>query len=94
MTKLTKAERETIIIYNEQDDVANVITCNVRLQNKLKTLSQKHTSVVHKDGNGIFEEYELPKSFVRIVAPRQMSDEEKEKMKVRGRLLFESRKNK
>lgn len=89
MTNLTRAERETIILFNEQDDTANICTCNVKLRNRLKTLSQRHECVVWKDGNEIFDEYELPKSLIRVAAPRQVTDEEREKLRERGRLLFE-----
>lgn len=37
--KLTKAERETIIIFNEEDDTAKVVTFNTRLRKKLAELA-------------------------------------------------------
>ena len=41
--KLTPAERETIILYDEAGDTANVYTYDHKLIEKLKQLHKKHS---------------------------------------------------
>ena len=43
---LTKAERETIILFSEADSTATVYTFNTKLKNKLGKLSESHPGKV------------------------------------------------
>lgn len=42
MTRLTKYEKETIILTNEGDDFWNVFTYNKKLQRKLKKFAEQY----------------------------------------------------
>ena len=42
MSKLTKYEKETIVLFNEGEDAAHIQTYNAGLRNRLETFSKKH----------------------------------------------------
>lgn len=77
---LTKAEQETIILFNELDAEASIYTHNIRLQNTLNRLCHSHPLQVRKTNantcGGVF--YVLPKKWVKIAAPRVLSKAQRE----------------
>lgn len=78
MTELSKFERETIIVYNEGDPTASVFTHNRALKNKLAKLAVE-TNECEKDWeNAEAVDYIIPKSWVKIVKPRVLSEEQKQ----------------
>lgn len=42
MTRLTKEEKETIILFNEREDRAKIYTYNAGLRKRLETFSKKY----------------------------------------------------
>ena len=42
MSKLTKYEKETIVLFNEGEDTAHIQTYNAGLRNRLAAFSSKH----------------------------------------------------
>lgn len=83
--KLTPAERETIILYDEADDTANVYTHDRKLIEKLKLLHEKHPDQIYPDRpvrHGAVS-YTVPKRCVSIRAPyseeRRKADSERAK---------------
>lgn len=65
-------ERETIITYNEAENIANVYTMNRKLSRKLSAMAQEYPSSVkfvrtYPDGA---LEYELPKKSIAVNRPR------------------------
>ena len=42
MTKLTKIEKETIILFNEAEDMASIYTYNASLKKRLEAFSRKY----------------------------------------------------
>ena len=80
MNKLAKVEQETIIIFNEQDKTASVSTYNAVLVRKLEKLCCERPDECRKNErqNGV-DEYIVPKKWVRVNPPRQMSAEAKAK---------------
>lgn len=42
MAKLTKYEKETIVLFNEGEDTAHIQTYNAGLRNRLAAFSKKH----------------------------------------------------
>ena len=49
--KLSLAERETILLYNQADPMAEIYTHDPRLMEKLTRLSKKHPEQVCKKGS-------------------------------------------
>ena len=70
--ELSKEERETIIIFNEEDDQAEVFTYNRALASRLQRLSLKHPELcrlVKRNSFGAVS-YRVPKRLVHISLPK------------------------
>lgn len=92
MKKLTKQEKETMIIFNEQDNDASISTYNVALLRKLERLHQERPDECEKheifcDGS----QYLVPKKWIKINPPKKMSDEVKAKAAERLKKARESK---
>ena len=81
MSRLTKLEQETIIIFNEQEPHAEVYTHNKTLQRKLSGLCEKYPEqFVLKGDNGAGGlTFIVPKKRINVTAPRLLTPEQKEK---------------
>ncbi len=62
MSKLSKLERETIILFNEAEDTVEVYTHNRKLQKRLNKFRTKHPELVSVEGIT----YTLSKKHLRI----------------------------
>lgn len=49
MRKLTKYEKETIVLFNEGEDTAHIQTYNAGLRKRLETFSKKHPDLCQLD---------------------------------------------
>ena len=81
---ISNIEKETIITYNEAEQVANVYTYNGKLKRRLKEMSETHPEdiiLLSDNGDGSVE-YEFPKGLITIRAPR--SEEYKEACRQRA----------
>ena len=68
---MEKIERETIILFNEAEETAEVYTCTRKLKNRLKQLRSDNPTEVYKiyeDRYG-FERYVIPKEIVSLRKP-------------------------
>lgn len=77
---LSKLERETIILYNEQEQTASVYTHNAALRRKLEHLAQERPDECQLERVSYGEqamEYRIPKRWVKINAGRVLSEEQK-----------------
>lgn len=84
--KLTRYEQETIINFNEGEETMSVYTHNRALRRKLEQLAQDRPEecrlyrVTHWNEA---VEYYVPKSWVHIYPPRQISEEQRAAMAAR-----------
>ncbi len=84
MSGLSRYEMETIINFNEEEGTASVYTHNKALRHKLEELAQERPEecrllkVSHWDQA---VEYYIPKSWVKITPPRQLSEAQREVLK-------------
>ena len=81
---LTNQERETIITFNEADDFAVVDTCNKAWINKLDKLVSCNPKIVGDKSDEFGKRYLLPKSWIKVRAPREISDEERAVLRQRA----------
>ena len=80
---LSRIERETIILFNEEEKQASVYTYNGKLQRKLKELSGKYPKQIFQtdmDGSGSVT-YSIPKNLISIRQP--VSEEARENARKR-----------
>jgi hypothetical protein len=81
MRSLTRAEQETIVVFNEEEPQASVYTYNRSLKKNLRELSEKfpqNVTLERKDGWG-GETFLIPKKWVKVRAPRVVTEEERKK---------------
>ena len=81
MMKLTKYEKETIILFNEAEDTASIYTYNAGLRKRLETFSKKHPDLCQLDktyGQGGVS-YMLDKSRLSIRLQPPYSEERRQK---------------
>ena len=80
MANLTKDEQETIINYNNEEKSATIFTYDKSLIRKLdKKLPEYPDIKVLRRGED-WAEYSLPKKWVKVGFPRQLSDEQRAEM--------------
>ena len=81
---LTAYEKETIINYNNSEQVASVYTCNASMQKQLQEILQNYPEDARlKNENEYSMTVEIPKSWVKIKPPRIYTKEEQEKINKR-----------
>lgn len=77
---LSNAEKETIILFDEDTEVASVYTFCLRLKRKLEKLHNERPDecryISCDDDGGVT--YEFPKKWVKINAGMSLSQEQKE----------------
>lgn len=85
--KLTKYEQETIINYNQAEDMAQVYTCD-------KNLIQRMDENIDKfpDSYCVFRTkdsatYNVPKNYIKVVFPRQLTDMQRQKSALRMKAI-------
>ena len=81
MSKLTKNEKETIVLFNEGEDTAHIQTYNAGLRKRLETFSKKHPDLCQLDktyGQGGMS-YTLDKSRLSIRLQPPYSEERRRK---------------
>ena len=85
---MLKEELETIINYNQAEDLAVVDTCDKSLQRKLAQIAASNPTIVlvREDEHG--QTYSFPKKWVKIRPPRQISDEKRREMVERAKRNF------
>lgn len=81
MARLTKYEKETIILFNEDEDTASIYTFNVGLKKRLAMFAKKYPDLCrqeksHEQG-GV--SYVLDKSRLSIRLQPPMSEERRQK---------------
>jgi len=76
--RLSREEQETIISFNEAEDMANIYTCSKSWMHYMeKVLSVKPKEIY----DSYAREYECPKAWIRKPRkPRQLSKEQKQKL--------------
>lgn len=92
--KMTRAEKETIITFNEAEDVAIVYTHNGKIKRDIeKAIENSDDEKARKVAEGKHgdAEYAIPKKWVKIRAGRSMTEEQRQAAVERGRKLAEAR---
>lgn len=86
--RLSRAEQETIITFNEEDSTANIYVSNGRLRRRLEELSEdwEEVEMTFKDAYGA--RFIFPKTWVKINPPRRISEETRKKLAENARKNF------
>ena len=85
---LSRYERETVVTYNDEEPEATVYTCNRSLISKLDKLSEKDPAIIETKRDECSKTYKLPKRYINIKIPRQLSEEQRQKLAERAKSNF------
>lgn len=84
MTKLTLEERETIIRFDDSDDKASFYTCNPTWIRKLDKMMSETPLLIKENEDQYSKTYIFPKKWLRVLKPRQLKEDEKQKLRDRA----------
>lgn len=85
---LTAQEKETIIIFNQADSEAIVTTYSKGLMRKLRAYASEYEEITCVSDNGEYAEYTIPKKLVAVRKPRNISEDERERLSQRAKLYL------
>lgn len=84
--KLTKIEQESIILYNEAENVAEIYTHNTKLKNKLQRFADKHPGIfLSEEESGGAITVIIPKNLLTIGVRAPISAAERQARSVRAK---------
>lgn len=86
MSNLTNYEKETIINFNEGEQLASVYTYSRRLQNKLNKLVDVNPDISIKCQDDECTTYIVPKKWIKVSPPRQVNYTDEQKAAMAERL--------
>lgn len=84
--RITKHERETIILFNERDELAEIYTYNVKLKNRLERYAAKHPEIAlleRRDEHDAVT-YKLPKKRLTVMLTEPFSEERRKAYRERA----------
>lgn len=76
---LSAYERETIINWSQEDETASVYTHDKSLLGRLRSFCTKDASVICVFDDETVGEYNVPKKYIKLQLPRNLSDEERKR---------------
>ncbi len=86
---LSRREQETIIVFDEEEKVASVeVPINSRLDRRLMKLEQEPVEQYKLKKKVVGNRYEVPASWIKINAPKKMTDEQRAELAERARKNF------
>ena len=80
---LSRKEKETIILFNECDDIATIETYNSRIRRRLQSIQNQNSKCICLFEKDDYVKYEVPKNWIQVNPPKQSSDRQKEEMSER-----------
>ena len=90
--KLTKTEKETIILFNEEEDAAQVFTYNAKLKKRLKKYAAAYPGVAVMENEDIYGgvTYTLPKQRMSIMLTQPFDQTKRAAYRERARRQMET----
>ena len=89
--RLSLSERETIVVFNELEQTASLDTCNAALIRRLDGFVQKSTAITVVREDEYSKRYHLPKSWIKVQMPRQLSSEQRQKLREKAQIQFSTK---
>jgi len=91
--QLTKSERETIITHDEGGPMATIYTCHKPLIRKLESCCAKNKGFILVSEDYYGSTYKIPKWYVSIRCPKEITDEKRAKLADQARRQFTKKNN-
>lgn len=89
---LSFLEQETVIIWNRAETTATVNTYEPSLIRKLDAMSRIDTCISLLRRGDTWAEYRIPKKYVKVLRPRQYTEEQRAEFSARAKAMNEKRK--
>ena len=86
---LSFLEQETVILWNRAEDTATVNTYEPSLIRKLDAMCRIDQCVQQTQSGKDWAVYKIPKKYVKVLRPRQYTDEKRAELIARGKALQE-----
>ena len=86
--KLSKAETETHISWTLDEKNATLYTNDPVWMRKIDKLCLSRSEVIETKRDEISKTYKFPRSWVKVIPPRQLSDEKRKELAERARRNF------
>lgn len=86
--KLSRAEQETIIRYDQEESTVVCFTSDPVLIRKLDKLYLESSEIQRTKQGDYFGEYVFPKKWLKVRMPRQLSDEKRSELSLRAKENF------
>ena len=93
MTTLTKSERETIIRYYDDEDIAYVYTCSPSTMKKVDRMTQKVPTCIMEKEDKWSKWYRMPKACVPFRMLTSHNDKTRAEMAARAKRLSKQKKD-
>lgn len=85
---LSRYEQETTISYNNEEKTAIIYTCDKSLIRKLDEMARKDSTIIETTRDEYSKTHELPKRYIKVKIPRQLSEEQRQKLAERAKRNF------
>lgn len=86
MSDLTSYEKETVIVYNNEESTAQVFTYHRALQNKLNKFLETNPEISVLRSGDEWIDYMVPKSWIKVSPPRQVNYTDEQRAAMAERL--------
>lgn len=84
--RLTNIEKETILNFNEGEELASLYTYNQTLQKRFNKLAQELPELVYRKTNSFGAvTYELPKKMLILKIQKPLSEAERQRRSIQGK---------
>lgn len=91
---LSNYEKETEILYNQEESTAIVATWHKALINKLNKIAAERDDIICRRNEGEYAKYLIPKTWVKIAPPPKRNLTEEQRAAMAERLAAARNKNK
>ena len=78
--KLTKYERETVIMFNDAEQEARIYTCSPAMLRKMDSMVKNCPGIRVEKQDEVSKTYICPKRLVSVRKPPRLSEEQRQKM--------------
>lgn len=91
MSKLSRIERETVINYNQAEDMAVMTTADTVVIRRMQKLADKSDKIFVEQENEHDWKFTFPKKWLKVQLPRQMTVEQRQAASERANVYLKGR---
>ncbi len=85
MARMKRIERETVINFNQAQDIAEITTADTVVMRKFDKMMDKDDSIRKEEVSNGYIKYTMPKKFVKFSVARKLTDEQRAEISERAK---------